>query len=362
MTRSSGAARPETVRVSYKYRLTPGIQVTFADDAVPPAYHDKVISTLYSDTLHRICPSGSLPSLSPASPSSPGAVTIGVAGLQSSDTSRDSVQLAPAEEGGFGYLIPRSARLDANPHMALGVLFDSNVTTLIDAEPVPLPPDLLDQAGPESGGEDNAVVHLARHFLEAQQRQEEALAADPKRGTRLTVMLGGHWWGDSRSSEISGESKDVADHLIEAAKQTVHLQLGIEPSSWTSAAAVLATACIPQPRVGHFGAMAALHAELLSAFHGRVAVAGPSYVGVGVLGCLRAGRDAAMAVARSTVGDGMYSGEEDVWVEAEKETVAHVGETGLAEFVPGKDGEAPEVSRPLVVAADRVFGKRGLKW
>ena len=63
---------------------------------------------------------------------------------------------------GFGYLIPQSVPFELNPERALGVIFDSDIS-----------PDLHSTVPAE------------------------------KLGTRLTVMMGGHWWDEWSELPVS---------------------------------------------------------------------------------------------------------------------------------------------------------------
>jgi len=143
---------------------------------------------------------------------------------------------------GFGYLIPRSVPFHENPERALGVIFDSDIS-----------PDLWS---------DVPAATL---------------------GTRLTVMLGGHWWDGWTSFPSEAEAVDMATAVLYR-----HLGISEEPAA---AMATLQADCIPQYKVGHSAQMGRAHTELLNAFGGRLRVAGSSYTGVGVNDCLRAAYD-----------------------------------------------------------------------
>ena len=160
---------------------------------------------------------------------------------------------------GFGYLLPRSLPFTQNPERALGVVFDSDATV----------------------GQDNIP------------------------GTKLTVMLGGHWWDgwDSYPDEEEGASMAkaiIARHLgIVEEPQAVHVGLQRE--------------CIPQYTVGHDYRMQGAHQLLGQEFKGRLRVAGNSYTGVGLNDCVRAARD----VVR-----GLVTGEQKTGLDTYAEGVA----------------------------------------
>ncbi|KAF3906561.1 hypothetical protein ABW20_dc0107921 [Dactylellina cionopaga] len=144
---------------------------------------------------------------------------------------------------GFGYLIPKSVPLEQNPHRALGVIFDS------DAMP----------------------------------------GQDEREGTKLTVMLGGHWW-DGNSSFPSEE-----DGVL-MAREVLQHHLGITEAP-AETMATLQRDCIPQYAVGHAGRLRQVHENLMDKMGGKLVLAGNSYGGVGLNDCVRSGRDAAFGVA-----------------------------------------------------------------
>lgn len=150
--------------------------------------------------------------------------------------------LGPAGLRGFGYLIPNSVPFEQNPERALGVIFDSDIA-----------PDLYTTVPSE------------------------------QLGTRLTVMLGGHWWDGWSAFPDETEAEEMALSVLER-----HLGITEPP---IAARATLQKNCIPQYVVGHSRNMARAHSALLSAFAGKVRVAGSWYTGVGVNDCVRAAWD-----------------------------------------------------------------------
>ncbi|KAF2435987.1 Protoporphyrinogen oxidase [Tothia fuscella] len=202
--------------------------------------HDQVISTLFSKTLSKICNStatdGSpsrtlLPSLSQTH-----AVSVNVVNLYYTDPHTLPIR-------GFGYLIPQSVPFDQNPERGLGVVFDSEITTEQDTVP----------------------------------------------GTKLTVMLGGHWWDGWTSIPNEKESIELAKSLVRR-----HLNITTEPAATFFSSQ---KDCIPQYTVGHSQRLKEAHKSLLYHFKGRVKVAGNSYTGVGVNDCLKA----SLEIASSTL-------------------------------------------------------------
>ncbi|EEH19390.2 protoporphyrinogen oxidase [Paracoccidioides brasiliensis Pb03] len=139
---------------------------------------------------------------------------------------------------GFGYLIPRSIPFDLNPERALGVIFASD----------------------SSAGQDTAP------------------------GTKLTVMLGGHWWDDWLPCDLPDEESAIAMAKSVLAR---HLRIAEEP---TVAKARLQQDAIPQPTVGYVLRMERLHEAMEGHFGSRLKVAGAWYTGVGVNDSICAGR------------------------------------------------------------------------
>lgn len=147
---------------------------------------------------------------------------------------------------GFGYLIPQSVPFEQNPERALGVIFDSDAIT----------------------GQDTAP------------------------GTKLTVMLGGHWWN-------GWEHFPDHEEGVELAKSVIRRHLGIQEEP-IECHTNLSRDCIPQYTVGYDERLRAYATVLDSQYKGRVRVVGNQYHGVGVNDCIRA----AWLTARSLEGNG----------------------------------------------------------
>ena len=154
-------------------------------------------------------------------------------------------------ERGFGYLIPRSISFDQNPECALGVVFDSDATSGQDSVP----------------------------------------------GTKVTVMLGGHWWDGFDSYPDEEEGAAMAKALLKR-----HLKIEVEPKLVNVG---LQRECIPQYTVGHEERMKKAHGELMSAFKGKLTVAGNSYTGVGLNDCVRAARDVVLGIKKGDDNTGL---------------------------------------------------------
>lgn len=139
---------------------------------------------------------------------------------------------------GFGYLVPRSVPRSLNPEQAIGVVFDSDV--------------LPDQ--------------------------------DSASGTKITVIIGGHWWSELKEHQYPSKEEGVvmARRVLER-----HLGLRDEPMA---AVATLQRDAIPQYEVGYFKMMKQLRDGLYKKFGGRVRIAGKCYRGIGVHDCVFSGR------------------------------------------------------------------------
>lgn len=163
---------------------------------------------------------------------------------------------------GFGYLLPRSLPLEGNPELALGVIFDTDATPGQDAVP----------------------------------------------GTKVTVMIGGHWWSDLDMYPTEEEGLDKAKTLLKR-----HLGIKDEPIVTRVS---LQRDCIPQYPVNHDEKMSRLSCDLNRLYGGRLRVAGNSYTGVGVNDCIKAARNVVRGLVngRSETGlDSFTSGRQWSW-------------------------------------------------
>lgn len=240
-------------------------KATVTSAATGSLKYDKVISSLYGGTLAKLT-GDALPALKNST-----AVTIQIVNLWYPNPH------LTARHPGFGYLIPQSVPVEKNPHAALGVIFDSD---------------------------------------------REAAAGSPEYtsapGTKLTVMLGGHYW-----DYLEPDSWPDAKEAVAMAKDTVERQLGIPTTEPVFVSTKICRECIPQHLVGHRARMAQAHTELYNSFRGTLAVVGSSYTSPGVLPSLKAARDIALKVA----GQGYRSSDS-----GQMSNMAHVGETGLGRF------------------------------
>ncbi|KAA8624360.1 protoporphyrinogen oxidase [Pyrenophora tritici-repentis] len=138
--------------------------------------------------------------------------------------------LLPVE--GFGYLIPQSVPFEQNPERGLGVIFDSSAIK----------------------GQDTVS------------------------GTKLTVMMGGHWWDGWESYPTEEEGLDMAKSLLAR-----HLNITDEP---TAHYVNLAKDCIPQYTLGYQDRLAGFAERMSGEFGGRVRFVGSQFNGVGVNDCV----------------------------------------------------------------------------
>ena len=138
--------------------------------------------------------------------------------------------LLPVE--GFGYLIPQSVPFEQNPERGLGVIFDSSAIK----------------------GQDTVS------------------------GTKLTVMMGGHWWDGWESYPTEEEGLEMAKSMLAR-----HLNITDEP---TAHFVNLAKDCIPQYTLGYQDRLAKFAEKKSEEFKGRLRFVGSQVNGVGVNDCI----------------------------------------------------------------------------
>lgn len=225
---------------------------------------------------------------------------------------------------GFGYLIPRSVPASENPERALGVIFSSETAGPRGPEAfqtiqVPDPAIQkklqdrmqkgfgkivkdLESEGRLPQGNTRVRVTAEEDFQEDLKRLHQELeesmhderiqvGQDTASGTKLAVMLGGHWWADWADSDLPSE-----DEGIEMAKNVIkrHLKIDEEPML---AKARLQRDCIPQYQVGYRDDMARIHKELVNTFGGRLKVTGTWWQGgVGFNDCVKNARETSRRV------------------------------------------------------------------
>ncbi|KAF4979279.1 hypothetical protein FZEAL_4478 [Fusarium zealandicum] len=208
------------------------IEITSSKSSQSPQTYDKVISTLSGQDIARLT-KDQLPALS-----------------ESHSVSVMTVNIWFPEENikppGFGYLIPNSVAPEENPEHALGVFFDSDVATR---------------------------------------------SADEPAGTKLFVLMGGHYY------DQPGVTPPTEEEAVVQARALLERHLGIPRDTPCHASANFAKECIPQHFVGHHDRLRTAHRELTDSFGGRLAVAGGSFHRIGAVASLRSGYDAAIATA-----------------------------------------------------------------
>ena len=147
---------------------------------------------------------------------------------------------------GFGCLFAQSQNPNYNKENVLGVIFDSYVTPDVD----------------ESSADKNTC------------------------GSKLTVMMGGHFW--TGRDTLPSESEALGNAIAALQRLFGITELPI------SSKVTLQEDCISQYQVGHYKTLMALKAQLIEKFDSRLAVVGSSYTGVGVNDCVRSARSLAM--------------------------------------------------------------------
>lgn len=212
---------------------------------------------------------------------------------------------------GFGYLIPRSISASQNPERALGVIFGSETAGLRGRFVVSeqkIAKDLSDQD----------VANITTKVADAacgegeSEVVEEQLGQDTASGTKLGVMLGGHWWDGWSESDFPSEAE-----AIEMAKTVIARHLGVTEEPYV-AKAKLQRDCIPQYQVGYRDDMARIHEDLIKDFGGRFKVIGPWWQGgVGLNDCVMGARETSRGIREAwdnETGLEKYVGEEKWYI------------------------------------------------
>lgn len=198
--------------------------------------------------------------------------------------------LAP---NGFGYLIPQATPFENNPERALGVVFDNAYSpSSVDADNANQISGQLDQAN------DPSLMADIGGFM-WHNRPERLKTQDdvPLRGTKLTVMLGGHWWDGWPAYPDEQEGLALARSVLER-----HLGIKEEPEAWQ---VNLQKDCIPQYIVGHHARLKEGHNSLWREYRGRLRVAGSWMYGVGVNDCFRSAYEVVRALRDGRDGTGL---------------------------------------------------------
>ncbi|KXS95515.1 hypothetical protein AC578_4626 [Pseudocercospora eumusae] len=200
-------------------------------------------------------------------------------------------------EPGFGYLIPSATPFEQNPERALGVVFDTAYS--------PSPADVdagnwhkfsaeqveMLKAGRESGRQLVNVNDFAWYNMPNKPNLQDDVA---QRGTKLTVMFGGHWWDGWPAYPDEKEALCMARSVLER-----HLGIKEEPEAWQ---VNVQQDCIPQYHVGHEQKLKDAHNSIWREYKGRLRVAGNWMSGVGVNDCLRSAYEVAKNMNREATG------------------------------------------------------------
>jgi len=233
-------------KVSVHVRSTGSLQThQEAENPTTESIHNYAISTLAPAHLSKITSNRSLSSSLDAIP----AVTVMTVVMY--------FRTPNLHPDGFGYLIPLATPFDQNPERALGVVFDTSYSP---------PPNSEGVQGMEGPAQDD--VHT--------------------RGTKLTVMLGGHYWADWPVYPSEEEGLEMARAVVRR-----HLGITEEPAAHL---VTLQKDCIPQYTVGHEQRLTNIRAQLLKQYKGKLRVAGNWARGVGVNDCLRSAWDVVQAI------------------------------------------------------------------
>lgn len=263
--------------------------------------HDYLVSTVSPTALAKTLPDkksgkklNTHSALSTALGPMPGFVNVMVVNLFYSNPN-----LLPIR--GFGYLLPRSVPLEQNPERALGVIFGTETST--GTAMLGIPAD-----GPMD--RDTLVKNAAM-------ADSLRVKQDTVPGTKLTVMLGGHWW-DGWDADKDLPDEETAISMARAVLER-HLAIVEEP---VVAKARLARNAIPQYRVGYQQDMQRVHESLIGEFGGRLKIAGSWCQGaVGVNDCVRTATEVAWSIrdgANNKTGAERF-GKEERYVMIEKD-------------------------------------------
>ncbi|KAF2724256.1 Protoporphyrinogen oxidase [Polychaeton citri CBS 116435] len=205
---------------------------------------------------------------------------------------------SPLHPTGFGYLIPAATPFDQNPERALGVVFDDAYSP----SPKYFRPDKwskedLDKLGDlcHATGLDPYVNDFSwTNFPNKPVMQDEG---DSLGGSKLTVMLGGHWWDGWPQHPSEEEGLQMAKSVLQR-----HLGITEEPLAYQ---VNLQKNCIPQYTVGHETRLKKAHNELWRLYRGRLLVAGNWMSGVGVNDCIRSAWEVAESISTGREATGL---------------------------------------------------------
>lgn len=258
-----------------------GVEVT-TFKSPDPVRHDTVVSALSPAHLNALAPPNT--TLAPDTPS----VTVMTVNLYYSQPNM--------HPPGFGYLIPLATPFEENPERALGVVFDTAYSpSEADTDTSQWNINDMEQLTRErEAGRMINVNDFAWHNFPSKPVVQDTVHA---RGTKVTVMLGGHWWDGWPAYPSEKEGLEMARSVL-SRQLLIHQQ----PQAWS---VNLQKDCIPQYTVGHDERLKQAHAGLARQYQGRLRVAGNWMKGVGVNDCLRSAWDVVKGIREGTDGTGL---------------------------------------------------------
>ncbi|KAF2773723.1 Protoporphyrinogen oxidase [Teratosphaeria nubilosa] len=197
---------------------------------------------------------------------------------------------------GFGYVIPIATPFENNPERALGVVFDTAYS--------PGPQDLnlenwqiTDTEQLQQARDKGRLINVNDFAWYNMPNKPNTQDQVTQRGTKLTVMLGGHWWNDWPVFPDEQEGLALARSVVKR-----HLGITEEPEAYQ---VNLQSDCIPQYTVGHERRLQDAHNNIWREYKGHLRVAGSWMSGVGVNDCLRSAYDVVESFAGGRDGTGL---------------------------------------------------------
>lgn len=300
----------ETGQVDLK-TSTPVASVTLADGgngvdvtAVGSSHtttHTHIISALSPEHLNKVCRIGATgPALIETIPT----VNVMTVNLY--------FRTPSLHKPGFGYLIPQATPFENNPERALGVVFDTAYAP--SPSNVEFASKQVDVVGLENFRDTGRLINVNDFAWFNMPDTPNLQDHVKKRGTKVTVMLGGHWWNGWPTLPNEKEGLAMARSVLAR-----HLGIKEEPEAWL---VNLEKNCIPQYTVGHEQRLKQARSSISRRYKGRLRVAGNWMSGVGVNDCLRS----AYEVAKNLSQDGATG-------------LEHVGEVANLLLAPREPGQ-----------------------
>lgn len=196
-------------------------------------------------------------------------------------------------EPGFGYLIPQATPFENNPERALGVVFDGAYSpSTADVNPSNWQSMSAQQL--KDMREDGRLINVNDYAWYNMPEVPNIQDQVDTRGTKVTVMLGGHWWNDWPAFPDEQEGLAMARSVLER-----HLGITEEPEAWK---VNLEKECIPQYTVGHEQRLKQAHNNIWRDYKGRLRVAGNWMMGVGANDCVRSAYEVVKNLSKDGTG------------------------------------------------------------